>query len=157
MLFIIKTYRHINTSNMKTYQCNLVVTVYSCTISFSLIGILIHLVMKTSYHENILKHHKTMLCMLFVLVSCFWIQELQLIGVRRYNSLNLLFFRPGAITLWNLLYQGATTHWCQEQQLFGLTVSKARSYNSLKPIISTHESTTPRLVQCTWFRYAFWD
>jgi len=34
-------------SSMKTHQCNLAVTVYICVVPFNLIGILIHLVMKT--------------------------------------------------------------------------------------------------------------
>jgi hypothetical protein len=46
----IQTHRHIDTSSMKSHVnmlCDLVVTVYIRSVTFKLIGILIHLVMKT--------------------------------------------------------------------------------------------------------------
>jgi len=51
----IQIHKHIGTPSMKfhvNYLCNLVVTIYIYSVPFKLIGILVHLVMKTLWNVN---------------------------------------------------------------------------------------------------------
>jgi hypothetical protein len=72
MLCSIQTYRPIGTSSMNFHIIhfwNLVITVYICSIPFKLIGILVHLAMKTSQKNIIMSHIMSFLPYIYFL--CF--------------------------------------------------------------------------------------